>query len=126
MVAQTVFAQLRYSPAFLLLAVTGMGLTYMIGPAYTIAALFSGDIARAALGAAIWLLMAASLMPVLRFYRQTRWAAFLLPFVALLYTAMTVDSAFRHWRGAGGEWKGRVVANSRKSKPQARASTINP
>ena len=27
---------------------------------------------------------------------------------ALLYTAMTLDSALQHWRGRGGLWKGRV------------------
>ena len=30
-----------------------------------------------------------------------------LPLAALLYTAMTVDSALRHARGRGGTWKGR-------------------
>ena len=32
----------------------------------------------------------------------------LLPLAALLYTAMTADSALRHWRGQGGAWKGRT------------------
>ena len=30
------------------------------------------------------------------------------PYAALLYTLMTVDSARRHWRGAGAAWKGRT------------------
>ena len=36
--------------------------------------------------------------------------AALLPLAALLYTAMTVDSAWRHWRGRGGMWKARIFA----------------
>ena len=31
-----------------------------------------------------------------------------LPLAAGLYSAMTFDSAWRHWRGVGGQWKGRV------------------
>jgi hypothetical protein len=30
-----------------------------------------------------------------------------LPVAALLYLAMTVDSARRHWWGSGSRWKGR-------------------
>jgi len=36
----------------------------------------------------------------------------LLPLVALLYAGMTVDSAWRHWRGRGGVWKGRIAPTS--------------
>jgi hypothetical protein len=32
-----------------------------------------------------------------------------LPLVALLYAAMTADSARRHHAGRGGEWKGRTI-----------------
>ena len=51
--------------------------------------------------------MAATYAPTLRLYGQPRGAAAALPFAALLYTAMTVDSALRHARGRGGTWKGR-------------------
>jgi len=32
----------------------------------------------------------------------------------LVYLAATLDSARRYWRGAGGEWKGRVQDPQRK------------
>jgi hypothetical protein len=67
----------------------------------------------AALGAAGWALMALTYLPVLRLYRLSRWRAPALPLVALLYAAMTVDSARRHHRGRGGEWKGRTVPSVR-------------
>jgi hypothetical protein len=57
--------------------------------------------------------MAITYLPVLRLYRLSRWRAPALPLVALLYAAMTVDSARRHHRGRGGEWKGRTVPSAR-------------
>jgi hypothetical protein len=60
-------------------------------------------------GLAGWALMTLSYLPVLRLYRLSPLRAPCLPVIALLYTAMTVDSARRHRRGRGGEWKGRAV-----------------
>ena len=53
--------------------------------------------------------MTLSYLPVLRLYRLSPLRAPCLPVMALLYTAMTVDSARRHRMGRGGEWKGRAV-----------------
>jgi hypothetical protein len=47
---------------------------------------------------------------MLRYYRQPLRLAPTLPFTALLYLLMTVDSAVRHYRGHGAAWKGRVYA----------------
>ena len=47
---------------------------------------------------------------MLRYYRQPLWLAPLLPFTALLYLLMTVDSAVQHYRGRGAAWKGRTYA----------------
>lgn len=52
--------------------------------------------------------MAGTYAPMLRYYRQRVTAAPLLPFTALLYLLMTVDSAVQHWRGRGAAWKGRT------------------
>jgi len=41
-------------------------------------------------------------------YGQSRWWALALPGIALFYMAATVDSALRHWRGAGAVWKRRA------------------
>jgi hypothetical protein len=38
-----------------------------------------------------------------------------LPGMALLYAAMTADSARRHYAGNGGEWKGRTVPADRRA-----------
>ena len=60
------------------------------------------------LAAGAWSLMALTAVPTLRLYRQPAWLAALLPIAAAFYRAMTLDSALRHWRGAGGAWKDRV------------------
>ena len=53
--------------------------------------------------------MSISFLPVLRLYRLGWWRAPVLPGIALLYAAMTADSARRHYAGRGGEWKGRTI-----------------
>jgi hypothetical protein len=53
--------------------------------------------------------MAATYLPVLRLYRLSPLRAPGLPLIALLYAAMTVDSARRHHAGRGAEWKGRTI-----------------
>jgi len=58
------------------------------------------------------LLIAGAYGPTLGLYNRPRIAAVLLPVAGFLYTLMTVDSAVRHWRGRGGEWKGRVQAKN--------------
>ena len=60
-------------------------------------------------GAFGWGLMALTYRQVLSLYRLSPLRALCLPLIALLYTAMTVDSARRHRAGRGGEWKGRAV-----------------
>ena len=61
----------------------------------------------AAAGLAGWAIMAVTYLPMLRLYRLSPLRAPCLPLIAVLYAAMTVDSARRHYRGRGGEWKGR-------------------
>src|SRR5204863_473640 len=63
----------------------------------------------AAAGLAGWVLMTVSYVPMQRLYRLPAWRALALPVAAVLYGAMTFDSARRHWSGRGGEWKGRVI-----------------
>ncbi|HVV20364.1 MAG TPA: glycosyltransferase [Pseudonocardiaceae bacterium] len=104
MIARSAYTQLRYSPALLAGTVAGLALLYAV----PIAALFGGAL-TAVLGLATWLLMAGSYVPMLRAYRLPLWWAPLLPGVAMLYAAMTVDSAWRHVRGRGGAWKGRTA-----------------
>jgi trans-2,3-dihydro-3-hydroxyanthranilate isomerase len=54
--------------------------------------------------------MSITYVPMLRLYRLSPLRAPTLPLIAVLYTAMTVDSARRHHAGRGGEWKGRTAS----------------
>ena len=116
MVARSAYIQLRYSPWLLAGTVAGLAFIYLLPPAGAItgvAALAAGAASTtaavtAAAGLAGWALMSLTYLPMLRLYRLSPWRAPSLPLIALLYTAMTVDSARRHYAGAGAEWKGRT------------------
>ena len=60
-----------------------------------------------ALGGVAWLLMCLLYLPMVRFYRRSPLWTLLLPLIALLYLQATLLSAWRHYRGQGGQWKGR-------------------
>ncbi|HXF21364.1 MAG TPA: hypothetical protein VN597_12960, partial [Streptosporangiaceae bacterium] len=116
MVARSAYTQLRYSPALLAATLLGLAWLYVVAPAAAVAGLAglaagAGPAAAWCLlaGLAAWALMAISYLPVLRLYRLHPWRAAVLPLVALLYAAMTADSARRHHAGRGGEWKGRTI-----------------
>jgi hopene-associated glycosyltransferase HpnB len=105
MISRTAFNQLHHSAWLLLLAMTGMAATYLLPPALT---LFSHRLVPALLGAAAWLLMIISFVPVLRFYRLNPLWGLALPLMAVFYMAATFHSAWKYWTGRGGEWKGRI------------------
>lgn len=113
MVARGAFTQLRYSPLALVFTVLAMTLVYLAPPAAAVLGAVSGDLPAAALGLAAWALMAIAYAPTLALYGQPAAAGLLLPVAAALYTAMTVSSALRYWRGVGARWKGRVAAPGR-------------
>jgi hopene-associated glycosyltransferase HpnB len=108
MVARSAYAQLRHSVALLAGTVLGLALVFVVPPLSTVVGAATGDVPALVAGAAGWLLMSATFVPMLRYYRQPVAAALLLPFTATLYLAMTVDSAVRHYRGLGASWKGRT------------------
>ncbi len=116
MVARTAYTQLGYSARLLVLTLIGMLLTYA-APLFAIVAGIAAypgagspaaALVAASTGVAAWLLMSASFVPMLRWYRVPVLLSPLLPIAGLLYTAMTFDSAVRRWRGAGASWKGRT------------------
>ena len=109
MVSRSAYTQLRYSPLLLLATVIGLVLVYVIPVAAVIAGLAVRNGPLTAFGAAAWSLMALTYLPMLRFYRLSVLRSLTLPFIAALYTAMTVDSAWQHARGRGGSWKGRTA-----------------
>ncbi|WP_217544796.1 glycosyltransferase [Streptomyces sp. GbtcB6] len=110
MVSRSAYAQLRHNPLLLLGTVAGLALVYLVPPAAVLAGAVTGSAAALLLGAAAWLVMTATYVPMLRYYRQPLWLAPLLPFTAFLYLLMTVDSAVQHYRGRGAAWKGRTYA----------------
>ncbi|RKT03205.1 hopene-associated glycosyltransferase HpnB [Streptomyces sp. 3211.6] len=110
MVSRSAYAQLRHQPLLLAGTAAGLVLVYLVPPAALFAGLAAGRPAVAAAGGLAWLLMAGTYLPMLRYYRQPAALAPLLPFTALLYLLMTVDSAVQHYRGRGAAWKGRTYA----------------
>ena len=121
MVARSAYTQLRYSPVVLAGTLAGLLFLYVLPPAGAIAglvALLTGSgltgpgAGPAALtcgaGLAGCALMSLSYLPMLRLYRLSPLRAPGLPLIALLYAAMTADSARRHYAGRGAEWRGRV------------------
>ncbi|WP_189310456.1 glycosyltransferase [Streptomyces brasiliensis] len=110
MVSRSAYAQLRHNPLLLLGTVVGLALVYLVPPAAVVAGVVTGSTAAAFLGAPAWLVMTATYVPMLRYYRLPLWLAPLLPFTAFLYLLMTVDSAVQHYRGRGAAWKGRTYA----------------
>jgi hopene-associated glycosyltransferase HpnB len=106
MVSRSAYAQLRYSPLLLAGTVMGMVLTYLAPPFIAI----FGSYPSSALGIVAWLIMAIAFQPTLRFYRSSPLWGLVLPFIAATYLVFTLDSAYQHWRGRGGMWKGRPQA----------------
>ena len=111
MISRSSFTQLRHSALLLAATVAGMAVIYVAPPLL----LLTRNSAAISLGAAAWMLMSSSYIPMLRFYRRSAaWAPFL-PLIALFYMGATVDSALRYWTGRGGEWKGRVQDSIKSS-----------
>lgn len=109
MVSRSAYTQLRRSPLLLAGTVLGLLLVYVVPPVGVVVAALAGDLPLLAVSAAAWLLMTVTFVPMLRLYGLGWWRAPALPLVALLYLAMTLDSARRHRHGRGGAWKGRTA-----------------
>ncbi|MEL4895558.1 glycosyltransferase [Crocosphaera sp. Alani8] len=112
MVARTAYTQLNYSPLLLLGTLLGLAIVYLVAPLSLIIGLIIHNSIITIIGGMTWLLMTISYIPTLKFYQCSLLWAFSLPVIGLLYGLMTLDSAWRHWRGKGGGWKGRVYVNS--------------
>ena len=110
MVARTAYTQLRYSPLLVAGTVAGMVFLYVLPIRGVVGGLVTRRADIAVPGLIAWLMMTLAYVPTVRRYGFPARDAVALPFAGLLYTAMTVDSARRHHRGAGGVWKGRAFA----------------
>ena len=107
LVARGAYTQLGYSPLLLGLTVVGMGAIFVSPPVLAIWGTVAADSRMAVWGMIAWALMTRAYMPSLLYYRRSWSEALLLPAIAVLYNLMSVDSAWRHWRGRGGMWKQR-------------------
>jgi hopene-associated glycosyltransferase HpnB len=122
MIARSAYTQLRYSPAVLAGTVAGLLWLYALPPAAAVAGLAwlaaGGPTAAgwlAVAGLAGWAIMTVSYLPMLRLYRLSPARAPFLPVVAMMYAAMTLDSARRYYAGRGGQWKGRTIGAGRQA-----------
>jgi hopene-associated glycosyltransferase HpnB len=104
MISRTAFNQLRHSSLLLAGTLAGLAVSYVLPVVLTL----STRTPYSLLGAAAWLLMIAAYTPMVRFYRLNPLWALVLPVIAVFYSAATIHSAVRFWRGRGGEWKGRL------------------
>jgi hopene-associated glycosyltransferase HpnB len=118
MIARSAYTQLRYSPMLLAGTVVGLLLLYAAPPAGAIVWLAvaaagghsgTATVLAGVAGLAGWALMTVSYLPMLRFYRLSPLRAPTLPLIALLYAAMTADSARRHYSGQSVSWRGRAA-----------------
>jgi hopene-associated glycosyltransferase HpnB len=105
MISRSAYTQLGYSPLVLAGVVAGLAVTYLAPPLLTLAG--PGG-AASGMGALAWLLMTAAYWPAVRYATRHWFWAPLLPAIALFYLGATLHSAFAHWRGRGGLWKGRT------------------
>ena len=119
MVRRTAFTELKYSWLRLIGTVVGLAVAFGLPPLFFLCGLvFFGlpsvvDVevsARLALllmleGGIAWGLMTAVYLPGVRFFDLRRAWGFSLPLAAMLYEAMTLDSAFRHLRKKRVDWR---------------------
>lgn len=123
-ITRTAYTQLQYQPMQLLGTILGMVMVYLV-PVYGLLVRdigsLSWDIALAS-----YLLMVVAVRPTHKLYIRPWWEGLLLPFIASLFLAMTVDSARRHYLGKGGGWKGRVYDVTKKVKEPEMAGASNP
>ena len=108
MVARTAYTQLRYSPLLLAGCVAALSLAFWL----PVLGLVAGDPAARIASLTAIIAMIATYLPTLRFYRLSPLWALTLPFTGTLYLAMTVNSAWRYYRGVRSSWRGRVYSSA--------------
>lgn len=124
MVSRSAYAQLRHNPLLLAGTVAGLAVVYLVPPVALVVGLMAGAHLAAAAGGLAWLIMTATYLPMLRYYRQPLLLAPLLPFTALMYLFMTVDSSVQHYRGAARP--GRAAPTPAPTRPPAPERTPGP
>jgi hypothetical protein len=106
MIARTAFTQLHYSLFFLLVALAGLFITFLL-PWFSF---LSGEDPAWFLASTAICLMTVTFGVTVRFYSLPWPWALALPLAAVYYGYATCLSAVRYWLGRGGQWKGRAQA----------------
>ena len=104
MIERTAFNQLKHSTLLLIVTVVGLLLTFVL----PIALLVSGSTAATLLATAAIVLMLASYLSTVLYYRLLPMWSLALPASACFYLWATFKSAWNVWWGRGGQWKGRA------------------
>ena len=112
MVKRSAFTQLNHSTVLLIGTVVAMVASYLVPPFAVLAWPWHGQGTAAVLGGLAWGAMMLAYAPTLAYYRRPIIEAAALPLTAALYISMTMHSAFDHWRGRGGRWKGRTYTSA--------------
>jgi len=109
MVTRSAYAELKYNPARLLIAVAGLFCLF-VAPWLAIllgAAQYSQlGLQLVILGAGCLVLQAVTYRPAVRFFGLSPWRVWSLSAAGMIYGMMTVDSARRHWMKRGVVWRG--------------------
>ncbi len=105
MIARTAFTQLRHSILFLVIALAGLFVTFLL-PWFSF---LSGEDPAWFLASTAICLMTVTFGVTVRFYALPWPWALTLPLAAAYYGYATCVSAVRYWLG-GGQWKGRTQA----------------
>jgi hypothetical protein len=113
MISRSAYAELKYSPLRLAAVLLGMTVVYAAPFVLTfvstnIAGLYAGMFAASA-----YLLIVTAYQPMLIFYGRSPMWGVVLPAIGVVYSVYTFVSALQHWRGRGGQWKGRAQAYQR-------------
>lgn len=108
MVARTAYTQLRYSPALLVMCTVLMLAAFVL----PIAGLLLPHAGTQSLSTLSLALMAASYLPLLKYYGMNPLWSAVLPVAGVLFLLMTWSSALRHWHGGGSLWKDRNYART--------------
>lgn len=118
MVTRTAFTQLRHSWALVAATLAGLGILFGVPLATAIVvgmqwvpirSVEMASLLGATAGFSLAFMISAY-APSLRLYGLSTLRALTLPAAALVYGAMTVESALRHSFGSGAAWKGRSDA----------------
>ncbi len=107
MVSRTAYTQLDYSVLKLTGTLIAMILVYLMAPLTLLLMPLHGNTPAFWIAMTTIITMALTYAPIVRLYKGSVLTILSLPIAALLYCAMTASSAHNHWRGKGGQWKGR-------------------